>query len=117
MRPETESEREQRRQASLEAYRALVDPANPPRKPYLFEHHFLASDSADTDGFMKTLEEKGFRIETFAYDPDDAERAWKIEAVKLDLLEERRVLALSDEMEETARQFEVAYDGWLTRVE
>jgi hypothetical protein len=38
-------------------------------------------------------------------------------ALKLDLLEERRILALSDEMDLLARANDVIYDGWLTRVE
>jgi regulator of RNase E activity RraB len=38
-------------------------------------------------------------------------------AVKIDLLEERRLLALSDELDALARRFGVTYDGWLTHVE
>ncbi len=117
MRPETESEREERHQASTAAYRAIVDPTNPPRAPYLFEHHFFSTDDADVTGFTGALEERSFKIETFAYNPDDPERTWVVVAVKLDLLEERRVLAMSDEMDALARRYDVTYDGWLTRVE
>lgn len=95
----------------------MVDPANPPRKPYLFEHHFFASDAADTGGFTAALEERGFHLETMAYDPTSSDRTWIMVALKLDMLEERRVITLSDEMEELARKHDVAYDGWLTRVE
>lgn len=101
---------------SIEAYRALVDPANPPRKPYLFEHHFFSGDEANISGLTLALEDQNFRIDTFAYDPESQDRTWTVVAIKLDLLEERRVLALSDEMEELARGFGVTYDGWLTRV-
>lgn len=101
----------------MQAFRALVDPENPPRKPYLFEHHFLGGESADISRFQSALEERGFRMETVDYDPVTPERAWRITAVKLDLLEERRVLALSDEMDALAREHDLLYDGWLTHVE
>lgn len=95
----------------------MVDPANPPRAPYLFEQHFFCGDAADVSGFTRELEERGFKIETFAYNPDDPARTWVIVAVKVDLLEERRVLLMSDEMDALGRQYGVTYDGWLTRVE
>lgn len=117
MRPETPEEREERRQASIRAYRELVDPASPPRAPFLLEHHFFAAEEADVTGFTNALEEKGFHIDTFAYSPDSPTRTWTVVAIKIDLLEERRILALSDEMDALARQFAVVYDGWLTRVE
>lgn len=117
MQPESNEERARRHAANVEAYRALVDPANPPRKPFLFEHHFFCDDDADVTGLVQTLEDRGFGIETFAYDPDSATRTWTVVAVKIDLLEERRVLALSDEMDALARSHGVTYDGWLTRVE
>lgn len=44
-------------------------------------------------------------------------RTWVVVAIKIDLLEERRILALSDELDGLARQYDVIYDGWLTRVE
>lgn len=56
-------------------------------------------------------------METVDYDPLTPERAWRVSAVKLDLLEERRVLALSDEMDALAREYDLLYDGWLTHVE
>jgi len=93
-----------------------VDPANLPRKPYLFEQHFFSSDEADIGGLTLALEEQSFRIDTFAYDPDSVDRTWSVVAIKLDLLEERRVLAMSDEMEDLARRFDATYDGWLTRI-
>lgn len=68
-------------------------------------------------GFTDALQVAGYHIETFAYEPDQPERAWRIVAVKIDLLEERRLLALSDEMDALARRFDVTYDGWLTHVE
>ncbi|MGE5672854.1 MAG: ribonuclease E inhibitor RraB [Mycobacterium leprae] len=118
MRPETEQERAERHQRSIEAYRQLVDPANPPKGPYLFEHHFHSSDDGDISGLLGLLEdEMGFKGEVFAYSPDDQERPWTVVAVKTDRLEEARVLALSDEMERLARQYDVIYDGWVTRVE
>jgi regulator of RNase E activity RraB len=117
IRPETEPERAERHRASLEAYRTLVDPAAPPREPFLIEHHFYAPDSADVTGFTRALEEQGFHIETFAYNPDDPVRTWVIVAIKIDLLEEHRILALSDEMDGLARGYDVHYDGWLTHVE
>lgn len=117
IRPETESERNERREATIRAYRALVDPADPPRNPYLLEHHFFASEEADVTGFTRTLEDRGFQIDTFAYDPDSPDRTWSIVAIKVDLLEERRLLILSDELEDLARTHDVVYDGWLTRVE
>lgn len=95
----------------------MVDPANPPRAPFLIEHHFFCTDEADVTSFTGTLEDRGFHIETFAYNPDDPARTWVIVAVKVELLEERRILALSDEMDALGRQFGVTYDGWLTRVE
>lgn len=117
IRPETAEERQRRHQASIAAFRALVDPANPPRKPFLFEHHFFAPEEADISGFQLAAEESGFRFETLAFDPDAFDRAWKAVVLKLDLLEERRILALSDEMESLGRRFGLTYDGWLTRVE
>ncbi|HWI60664.1 MAG TPA: ribonuclease E inhibitor RraB [Symbiobacteriaceae bacterium] len=101
----------------MAAYRALVDPASPPRKPFLLEHHFFADDAADVTGLTRTLEERGFQIDTFAYNPDDPARTWAVVAVKVDLLEERRILALSDELDDLARRCDCTYDGWLTRVE
>lgn len=68
-------------------------------------------------GLTQALEEKGFQIDTFAYNPDHPERTWTVVAIKVDLLEERRLLTLSDEMDALGRQYGVVYDGWLTRVE
>lgn len=68
-------------------------------------------------GFTDALQLSGYHIETFAYEPDQPERVWRIVAVKIDLLEERRLLALSDEMDALGRRYEVTYDGWLTHVE
>jgi len=116
MRTETDTEREARHSATIAAYRAQVDPDRPPKKPFLLEHHFYSPDEGDVTGLTTVLEEKGFRIDTFAYNPDDPVKTWVVVAVKLDLLEERRLLALSDELDELARQFETVYDGWLTRV-
>jgi hypothetical protein len=95
----------------------LVDPANPPRKPFLLEHHFVSSDAGDVTGLTGALEARGYQIDTFAYDPDDPVQTWKVIAIKVDLLEERRILALSDEMDALAREYNTFYDGWLTRVE
>lgn len=117
IRAETEQERVARHKASIEAYRQLVDPASPPKAPFLFEHHFFSADEADVTGFTRALEERSFHIETFAYNPDVPDRTWVVVAVKIDLMEERRILALSDEMDGLARQYGVVYDGWLTRVE
>jgi regulator of RNase E activity RraB len=117
IRPETDAEREARHEATRAAYRRLVDPANPPRAPFLLEHHFFAAADADVTGFTDALQQTGFHIETFAYEPDQPDRTWRIVAVKIDLLEERRLLALSDQMDALARQYDVIYDGWLTRVE
>ena len=117
MRPETEAERAERHAASIKAYRELVDPANPPRAPFLLEHHFFSSDEADVTGLTGALEAQGYQIDTFAYNPDDPVRTWVVVAIKIDLLEERRILALSDELDGLARQHDVVYDGWLTRVE
>lgn len=94
----------------------MVDPANPPRKPFLLEHHFFSDDSGDTTGLTIALVEQKYQIDTFAFNPDDAVRTWTVMAVKLDLLEERRILALSDELDALARQYGCTYDGWLTRV-
>lgn len=117
IRPETEQEREQRHQASIAAYRTLVDPADPPRAPHLLEHHFFADDNADVTGLTTALEDNGYQIDIFSYNPDIPDRTWTVVALKLDLLEERRILAMSDEMDALARKFDAVYDGWLTRVE
>jgi regulator of RNase E activity RraB len=101
----------------MAAYRELVDPANPPRAPFLFEHHFFSDDHGDVTGLTGALEEKGFQIETFAYNPDDPARTWTMVAIKIEMMDEWRVLALSDQMDALARQYETVYDGWLTRVE
>jgi hypothetical protein len=114
---ETEAEREQRHEASLTAYRSLIDPTQPPKKPFLLEHHFFASDAADVSGFTQAMEGKGYQIDTVSYDPDNFDRTWTVIALRLDLLEEKRILRLSDEMEAASRPFDVVYDGWLTRVE
>lgn len=95
----------------------MVDPQNPPRAPFLLEHHFYATDEADVTTFTDALQLAGYHIETFAYEPDQPARTWRIVAVKIDLLEERRLLALSDELDALARQHDVTYDGWLTHVE
>lgn len=68
-------------------------------------------------GFTDALLARGYQIETFAYEPENPERTWRIIAVKIDLLEERRLLALSDELDALAREYDVTYDGWLTHVE
>lgn len=94
-----------------------MDPADPPRAPFLFEQHFFADAAGDVSSLTLALEDAGYQIETFAHNPDSAERAWEVVALKVDLLEERRVLALSDEMEALARQNGCVYDGWLTRVD
>lgn len=94
-----------------------MDPAAPPKKPFAFEHHFFGAEAADVTGLTAALEEKGYRIETFAYNPDQPERVWVVVALKVDLMEERRILAVSDELDALARAFGVLYDGWLTRVE
>lgn len=117
MRPETEAERAERHAATIKAYRSLVDPAAPPRAPFVIEHHFFCDDHGDITGLIQVLEDRGYQIDTFAYNPDSAERTWVAVALKVDLLEERRILALSDEMDALARQHDVIYDGWLTRVE
>lgn len=117
MRPETETERRERQAATISAYRALVDPTAPPKMPHLLEHHFFATDDGDMTGLIQTLEDKGFHVETFAYDPDSATRTWTLMMVKIELLEERRIVALSDELDSLARERNVTYDGWMTRVE
>lgn len=117
MRPETEAEREQRRAATIAAYRDLVDPASPPKLPHLLEHYFFAIDEGDMTGLIEKLEDKGFHVESFAYDPDHPTRTWTLEVVRIELLEERRLVALSDELDGLAREHDVAYDGWVTRVE
>lgn len=117
MRPETEAEREERRASTVAAYRELVDPAAPPKMPHLLEHYFFATDEGDMTGLIQKLEEKGFHVETFAYDPDHATRTWTLTVVRIELLEERRLLAVSDELDELAREHDVDYDGWMTRVE
>lgn len=68
-------------------------------------------------GLTNALEDRGYRIDVFAYNPDVADRTWVVVALKVDLLEERRILAMSDELDALARQFDCHYDGWLTRVE
>jgi regulator of RNase E activity RraB len=117
VKPETEGEREARHAATVAAYRALVDPADPPRRPFLLEHHFFSDDAGDVTGLTGALEAQKYQIDTFAYNPDDPGRTWAVVAVKIDLLEERRLLALSDELDALARGHDCTYDGWLTRVE
>jgi regulator of RNase E activity RraB len=117
VRPETEAERAARHARTLAAYRALIDPAAPPREPFLLEHHFVAGEEGDVTGLTRALEEMGYQIDTVAYDPDHPARAWKVVALKVDLLAERRLLALSDELDDLARRHDAIYDGWLTRVE
>lgn len=117
MKPETESEREARHAATVAAYRAQVDPADPPRRPFLMEHHFFSDDAGDVTGLTRALEEQKYHIDAFEYNPDDPARTWAVSAVKLDLLEERRLLALSDELDALARRYDCVYDGWLTRIE
>ncbi|MFZ5828054.1 MAG: ribonuclease E inhibitor RraB [Bacillota bacterium] len=117
MRPETETERAERRAATVAAYRELVDPAAPPKMPHLLEHYFFAPDTGDMTGLIHKLEERGFHVETFAYDPDHPSRTWTLTVVRIELLEERRLLAVSDELDGLAREHDVTYDGWMTRVE
>lgn len=117
MRPETEAERQERHAATIAAYRSLVDPENPPREPYLIEQHFFTDDSGPLDHLTELLEERGFRVETLAYDPESATHSWRLVVVRLELLDERRILAVSDELDGLARQCGVTYDGWLTHVE
>lgn len=117
MRPETEAERAQRHEATTAAFRSLVDPANPPKAPHLLEQHFFATDEGDMTGLMAALEEKGFHVETFAYDPEHPTRTWSLTVVRIELLEEPKLLRLSDEMDALARQHDVFYDGWVTHVE
>lgn len=117
MRPETEAERQQRHAATIAAFRALVDPANPPKMPHLLEQHFFATDAGDMTGLIAKLEEKGFHVEAFSYDPDHPTRTWSLVVVRLELLEEQKLLRLSDEMDALARQHDVVYDGWVTHVE
>ncbi len=117
MRPETESERSARHAATVAAFRALVDPAAPPKMPHLLEQHFFASEDGDITGLIQLLEEQNFQVETFAYDPDSPDRAWRLVVVRLELLEEAKLLRLSDELDELARRHEVTYDGWMTHVE
>lgn len=116
MRPETEAERAARHAATIQAFRALVDPAHPPREPFVLEQHFYAAEGGDVDGLAAALEERGFKVESLVYDPENADRAWRLVAVRLELLEERRLLAVSDELDALARRFDVIYDGWLTHV-
>lgn len=117
MRAETEAERQQRHEATMAAYRTLVDPAAPPRAPHLLEQHFFATDEGDMTGLIARLEEKNFQVETFAYDPDHPTRTWTLVVLRIELLEEAKLLRLSDEMDGLARQHDVLYDGWVTHVE
>jgi regulator of RNase E activity RraB len=117
MRPETEAERQARHAATIRAYRELVDPAAPPRAPHLLEQHFFCSDEGDMTGLIQALEAKGFHVETFAYDPDHPTRTWTLVVVRIELLEEPKLLRLSDEMDALARQHNVTYDGWVTHVD
>lgn len=117
MQPESDAQRAARHAATVAAYRSLVDPAAPPRAPHLLEHHFAADEAGDVNGLAAQLEAQGFAIDTLTYDPTDAERAWSLVVVRIELLEERRVLALSDQLDGLARQHGVTYEGWLTRVE
>lgn len=117
MRPETDAERQERHAATVAAYRSLVDPTAPPKMPHVLEHHFFATDEGDMTGLTRTLEEKGFHVEIFSYDPDNPTRTWTLVVVRIELLEERRILALSDELDGLARQHDVVYDGWMTHVE
>lgn len=117
MKSETEAERQQRHADTIAAYRSLVDPSSPPRAPYLLEHHFFAGDDGDTTKLTDGLEERGYQVESFAYDPDDSSRPWKLVVVRLELLEERRLLTVSDELDGLARQCGATYDGWVTHVE
>ena len=116
MRPETEAERAARHAATIQAFRALVDPAHPPREPFVLEQHFYAAEGGDVDGLAAALEERGFKVESLVYDPEARDRAWRLVAVRLELLEEKRLLAVSDELDALARAFDVIYDGWLTHV-
>nr|PZN71573.1 MAG: hypothetical protein DIU55_08615 [Bacillota bacterium] len=116
MRPETEAERAARHAATIRAFRSTVDPANPPREPFVLEQHFYAAEGGDIDGLAAALEERGFKVESLTYDPESRDRTWRLVAVRLELLEERRLLAVSDELDALARQFDVVYDGWQTHV-
>jgi len=116
MRPETERERQARHEATVSAFRALVDPAAPPRAPHLLEQHFFASDEGDITGLIQALEERSFQVESFQYDPESPDRTWKLVVVRLELLEEAKLLRLSDDMEELGRQHGVTYDGWITHI-
>lgn len=117
MRPETDAERQERHAATVAAYRSMVDPANPPREPFLIEHHFFTDDQGDITGLTGLLEERGFQVETVAYDPEHPTRTWNLVVVRVELLDEHRILAVSDELDGLARQYDVTYDGWLTHVE
>ncbi|MEW8977065.1 MAG: ribonuclease E inhibitor RraB [Symbiobacterium sp.] len=117
MRPESEAERAERHARTVAAFRAQFDPDNPPWEPYTLEQHFSAGDEGDFDGLSAALQERGFQVESLTYDPADRERTWRLVVVRLELVDEQRLLRLSDEMDGLARQFEARYEGWATRVD
>ncbi|MBP2018591.1 hypothetical protein J2Z79_002006 [Symbiobacterium terraclitae] len=114
MRPESDAERAARHAATVAAYRALVDHGGPPREPLVLEQHFFTGEAGDIDGLTAALTERGFRVESLSYDPGSTDRTWRLVVVRLELLDEVRLLALSDELDALARQFDGVYDGWLT---
>lgn len=114
MRPESEAERAARHAATVAAYRALVDHAGSLREPLVLEQHFFTGDGGDIDGLTDALTERGFHVESLSYDPESPDRTWRLVVVRLELLDEPRLLALSDELDALARQFDGVYDGWLT---
>ena len=117
MRPETEAERAARHAATLQRVsRSRWTPPTRPREPFVLEQHFYAAEGGDIDGLTAALEERGFKVESLTYDPEARDRAWRLVAVRLELLEEKRLLAVSDELDALAHAFDVIYDGWLTHV-
>jgi len=115
VRPESDAERAARHAAALAAFRSLVDHGGPPREPLVLEQHFFTGEGGDIDGLTAALTERGFHVERLSYDPESADRTWRLVVVRLELLDEPRLLALSDELDALARGFNGVYDGWLTR--
>lgn len=117
MRPESDVERAARHAATVAAYRSLVSHGGPPREPLMLEQHFYTGEGGDIDGLTAALTERGFHVESLGYDPDSPDRTWRLVVVRLELLEERLLLALSDELDALARRFDGVYDGWSTHAD
>ena len=65
----------------------------------MLEQHFFAGEGGDIDGLAAALEERGFKVESLVYDPESRRPGLAAGRGSAQLLEERRLLAVSDELD------------------